>query len=59
MRLGWEEIDCIFVDMDDVDLPVMTPDLDIFRSAQVLVEHRGEDAPIHMRSCAKSAAARF
>ncbi len=47
MRLGWEEIDCIFVDMDDVDLPVMTPDLDIFRSAQVLVEHRGEDAPIH------------
>ncbi len=47
MRLGWEEIDCIFVDMDDVDLPVMTPDLDIFRSAQVLVKHRGEDAPVH------------
>ncbi len=33
MRLGWEEIDCIFVDMDDVDLPVMIPDLDIYRSA--------------------------
>ena len=37
MRLGWEEIDCIFVDMDDVDLPVMTPDLDIFRSALCLL----------------------
>ncbi len=31
MRLGWEEIDCIFVDMDDLDLPVMIPDLDIYR----------------------------
>ncbi len=47
MRLGWEEIDCIFVDMDDVDLPVMIPDLDIYRSAQVLVKHHGQDAPIH------------
>ena len=25
----------------------MTPDLDIYRSAQVLVKHHGEDAPIH------------
>ncbi len=25
----------------------MTPDLDIFRSAQVLVKHHGDDAPIH------------
>ena len=25
----------------------MIPDLDIFRSAQVLVEHHGPDAPIH------------
>lgn len=33
MRLGWEEIDCIFVDMDDVDLPVMT-----HRTANVLVK---------------------
>ena len=46
MRLGWEEIDCIFVDMDDVDLPVMIPDLDIYRSAQVLIKHHGQDAPI-------------
>ncbi len=46
MRLGWEEIDCIFVDMDDLDLPVMIPDLDIYRSANLLVKHHGEDAPI-------------
>ena len=46
MRLGWEEIDCIFVDMDDVDLPVMIPDLDIYRSARVLVKRYGPDAPI-------------
>ncbi len=25
----------------------MLPDLDIFRSAQVLVKHHGQDAPIH------------
>ncbi len=25
----------------------MTPDLDIFRSAQVLVKRHGQDAPIH------------
>ena len=25
----------------------MTPDIDIFRSAQVLVKRHGEDAPIH------------
>ncbi len=25
----------------------MTPDLDIYRSAQVLVKRHGEDAPIH------------
>ncbi len=25
----------------------MTPDLDIFRSAQVLVKQHGQDAPIH------------
>ena len=25
----------------------MIPDLDIYRSAQVLVKHHGEDAPIH------------
>ncbi len=47
MRLGWEEIDCIFVDMDDVDLPVMIPDLDIYRSANVLVKHHSQDAPVH------------
>ncbi len=47
MRLGWEEIDCIFVDMDDLDLPVMIPDLDIYRSANLLVKQHGEDAPIH------------
>ena len=47
MRFGWDEIDCIFVDMDDVDLPVMIPDLDIYHSAQVLVKHHGQDAPIH------------
>ncbi len=47
MRLGWEEIDCIFVDMDDLDLPVMIPDLDIYRSANVLVRRHGQDAPIH------------
>ncbi len=47
MRLDWEEIDCIFVDMDDVDLPVMIPDLDIYRSAQVLVKRYDEAAPIH------------
>ncbi len=41
MRLGWEEIDCIFVDMDDVDLPVMIPNLDIYRSAQMLVKLHG------------------
>ncbi len=46
MRLGWEEIDCIFVDMDDVDLPVMIPNLDFYRSARVLVKHHGQDAPI-------------
>ncbi len=42
MRLGWEGIDCIFVDIDDLDLPVMIPDLDIYRSANVLVKHHGE-----------------
>ncbi len=47
MRLGWEEIDCIFVDMDDVDLPVMIPNLDFYRSARVLVKCHGQDAPIH------------
>ncbi len=47
MRLGWEEIDCIFVDMDDVDLPVMISELDIHHSAQVLVKQHGQDAPIH------------
>ncbi len=47
MRLGWEEIDCIFVDMDDVDLPVMIPDLDNYRSANLLVKQHGQDAPIH------------
>ena len=47
MRLGWEEIDCIFVDMDDLDLPVMIPGLDIYRSANVLVKQHGEDALIH------------
>ncbi len=47
MRLGWEEIDCIFVDMDDVDLPVMIPDLDIYRSANLLINQHGDDAPIH------------
>ncbi len=46
MRFGWDEIDCIFVDMDDVDLPVMIPDLDIFRTANVLVKQHGQDAPI-------------
>ena len=25
----------------------MIPDLDIYRSAQLLVKHHGEDAPIH------------
>ncbi len=25
----------------------MTPDLDIYRSAQVLVKQHGEDAPVH------------
>lgn len=25
----------------------MIPDLDIFRSANILVKHHGEDAPIH------------
>ncbi len=45
MRLGWEEIDCIFVDMDDLDLPVMTPDLDIYRAANLLVKRHGEDTP--------------
>ncbi len=25
----------------------MTPDLDIYRGAQVLVKHHGEDAPVH------------
>ena len=25
----------------------MIPDLDIYRSAQVLVKHHGQDAPIH------------
>jgi hypothetical protein len=35
MRLGWEEIDCIFVDMDDVDLPVMIPNLDFYRERPV------------------------
>ncbi len=46
MRLGWDEIDCIFVDMDDVDLPVMIPNLDFYRSARVLVKRHGNDAPI-------------
>ncbi len=32
--------------MDDVDLPVMIPDLDIYRSANVLVKRHGQDAPI-------------
>ena len=46
MRLDWEEIDCIFVDMDDLDLPVMIPDLDIYRSANLLVKQHGQDAQI-------------
>ena len=25
----------------------MIPDLDVYRSAQVLVKHHGQDAPIH------------
>ena len=28
-------------------IEAMTPDLDIYRSAQVLMEHHGADAPIH------------
>ncbi len=32
--------------MDDLDLPVMIPDLDNYRSANLLVKHHGQDAPI-------------
>ena len=30
----------------------MTPDLDIYRSANVLVKLHGQDAPVHAAMCA-------
>ncbi len=33
--------------MDDVDLPVMILDPDIYRSANLLIKQHGQDAPIH------------
>lgn len=48
MRLGRKEIDCIFVNKEHLNLPVITLELDIDRAANAVINQHGKDAPVEV-----------